>query len=124
MVKNPIIRAAKYNVKIDATVIKQRFEGLKTMMVEQVTTRFSDLAALEENAKAILDANNVPSIEVPFYLSFVRQLYRIVNTHPGTTAVTEAKLYKKVWVGRGLTATILETLASSLFGLDITEPSP
>jgi len=119
MVRDATRRVAKFTVKIDPEVIKQRFEGQRTAMVDQVTDIFADLADLEDRAKTILDYEAVPSIEIPFYLAFVRQCYRLQRTHPATTAQTEAGYYKSVWVSRGLDSAILSRLASDLFGWTI-----
>jgi len=119
MVRDPTRRIAKYSAKIDPTVIKQRFESQAGMMVDQVTQKFAELADLEEKAKAILDYEGVPTIEIPFYLDFVRQCYSLKTSHPATTAQREAALLKQVWVARGLKNTVLSRLASDLFGMTV-----
>jgi hypothetical protein len=123
MVRDSSRRIIKYSAKIQPDVIKQRFKDEKDSMVDQVTQQFSTLAQLEANAKAILDENEVATYLIPFYLSFVRQLYRITRTHTGTTANTEAQLYKSIWVARGLDDDVLIALASQLFGLTLTPES-
>jgi len=121
MVRNPSRRIAKYSAKIVSSVIKQRFSDWKDSMVAQVTEKFTDLANLETQAKDILEAAGVSSIDIPFYLAFVRQLYRITQTHgTGTIATNEATLYYNTWVARGLVSTTLQSLASNLFGITIT----
>jgi len=120
MVRNPSRRVAKYAAKIVSSVIKQRFSDWKDSMVAQVTDRFADLANLETQAKDILEANGVAPIDIPFYLAYVRQLYRITQTHgSGTIATNEAKLYYNTWVARGLVSTVLQQLASNLFGISV-----
>jgi len=120
MVRSPVRRAAKYNVKIDPESISKRFEGMKTIMQEQVNEVYAELAGIEEKVKAILDKNNVPVIKIPFYLSFARELYRVVKSHPGATAVSEAALLASKWAGRGLTAAVLQSIAKDVFGITIT----
>ena len=120
MVRDPTRRAAKYNVKIDPDSVATRFAELKDVMVEQVTEKFTELADLEAKAKAVLQGAGVPSIKVPFYLSYVRELYKIVRTHVGSTAVSEAQASKSKWVSRGLDDTVCKELASQLFGLTLT----
>jgi len=119
MVRDPTRRVAKYSVKIDHEVIKQRFEGQRTAMVDQVTDVFASLADLEDRAKTILDYEAVATIDIPFYLAFVRQCYRLQRTHAATTAQTEASYFKSVWVSRGLASAILSRLAADLFGWTI-----
>jgi len=120
MVRDPTRRAAKYNVKVDPDSVASRFDQLKDVMVEQVTERFTQLADLEAKAKAVLQGEDVPSIKIPFYLSYVRQLFKIMRTHVGATAISEAQAVKDKWVARGLDDTICKNLASQLFGLSLT----
>jgi len=120
MVRDPIRRVGKYSVKIDPDVIKQRFEGQHLAMVDQVTMKFAELVDFEDKTKTILDYEAVATIDIPFYLNFARQCYRIIDTHPGkTTQETEAKIYRDVWVARGLNKTILNRIALEVFGLSL-----
>jgi len=119
MVRDPFRRTAKYNVKIDPTSVANRFEGLKPSMVEQVGHRFPELAIIEAKAKANLDYHGVSVIKIPFYLSFIRQVYKIVRVHPGETGVTEAGYLKTKWVNRGLDDAICKDLVKNIFGITL-----
>jgi len=119
MVRDPFRRTAKYNVKIDPAGVSARFEGMKTMMVEQVGHRFPELVVIEAKAKAILDYWGVSVIKIPFYLSWVRQVFKLVRVHPGETAKTEAGYLKSKWVSRGLDDTICKDLVKNIFGITL-----
>jgi len=119
VVRDPVRRTAKYNVKIDPDSVQARYEGMKTVMVEQVGHRFPELTAFEAKAKAILDYYGVSVIKIPFYLSWVREVYRLIKTHPGETAATEAGYLKGKWVSRGLTDAILKDLVKTIFGITL-----
>jgi len=119
MVRDSSRRILKYSAKIDPVAIEQRFRDQKDSMTDQVTQHFSSLAQYEANAKPILDANEIPTHLIPFYLAFVRQLYRITRKHSGATATSEATLFKKLWVSRGLDDDTLIELAEQLFGLTL-----
>lgn len=119
MVRPASRRVGKYSVKIDATQVAARFQNLKPMMTEQVGNIFPDLAVIEEKTKAILDYHGVSVIKIPFYLSFVRECYKITETHPGDTAAAEISAIIPKWQGRGLDPKILKELAKDIFGIVI-----
>lgn len=121
MVRDADRRTAKYTAKINGDVIKNRIDALKPMMVEQATNRFATLVTKEEATKALLVGWGVTSIEVPFYLSYARELWGISLRHKGTIAENEACLACKKWgdVKRGLDMYYLETIAFDVFGYDV-----
>jgi len=121
MVRSQTYRQKKYEVKIDADVIRSRFAGLKEMMVEQTAAKFTDLAAFETNVKQIIEPLGVPTIQIPFYLNFARELYSLSQRFGGVTLTNEAKTLAVKWKTRGLTDTTLIEIAK-VFGITITLP--
>lgn len=119
MVRPSVRRTAKYDVKISSDEVAKRYEVMKPIMIEQINTVYPELVAIEEKAKAILDQAGVSVIKIPFYLSWVREVYKVVKTHPGTTAVDEATALLGKWVGRGLDAATCRTLVKDIFGIVI-----
>ena len=101
-VRSATLRRAKYEAKIDADVIRSRFAAQKTGMVTQVDERFAELVTHENAIKAILEADGIPTIQIPFYLNYARELYRIVTRFTSATRTSEAALAKSKWVSRGL----------------------
>jgi len=120
MVRPADRRTAKYDVKTSAPEVAKRFEGLKPMMVEQVGNIFSKLTHFESKAKVILDGAGIKVHQIPFYLSYLREVYRVLITHGGKTAEDEAKTLKAKWVDRGLDTIILERLAREVLGIEAT----
>lgn len=114
-------RIKKYTAKINGDVIKNRIDAQKESMVEQVTDRFTDAVAKESAVKTLLVGWGVSSIEVPFYLSYGRELWGISLKHSGTIAENEACLACKKWGDekRGLDMYYLQVIASDVFSYDV-----
>lgn len=112
MVRKGDLRIRKYEGKVDPTVISSRYEKLKGMMVEQATTKFSDLASLEDEIKTkVLEPGGVPTIQIPFYLNFAREIYKKSSAFSGKTLSNEIGLIMNKWMARGLDKAILEEVA-------------
>jgi len=119
MVRHPAYRQRKYEAKIDADVVRSRFASLKDLMVEQTSVKFSDLADMEDGVKRnILEPAGVPTIQIPFYLNYARQLYRLTTKFSGQALINEAKLKIETWVARGLNRDLLVKIAE-YFGIPI-----
>jgi len=119
MVRPQVYRIKKYENKVTGDVVKARFDALKEVMKEQQEVRFSDLVNLETTIKSIVEPEGVPSILIPHYLNFGRELYSLVQRFSGVTLGNEAKLVYEKWKSRGLNAELLKTIAGA-FGIDTT----
>jgi hypothetical protein len=121
MVRPQAYRQKKYEVKVDPDVVRSRFAGLKPMMVEQTSARFTDLTAFETNVKQILEPKGIVTIQIPFYLNYARELYSLSQRFSGKTLENEAKFLGSKWKQRGLDENILIEIAK-LFGITLTAP--
>jgi hypothetical protein len=117
LVRPQVYRIKKYQGKVTGDVVKARFDALKDTMAEQQEVRFSDLVNVENTVKGIVEPQGVPTILIPHYLNFGRELYSLVSRFSGTTLDNEALLVFTKWKTRGLTVTILKAIGSA-FGLD------
>jgi hypothetical protein len=117
MVRPQAYRVKKYEAKVSGDVVKARIDAMKDVMVEQTTAKFADLQNLEQTVKSIVEPEGVPSILIPHYLNFGRELYRLSGRFTGTTLQNEAKLVFEKWKSRGLNAEILKDIAE-VFGID------
>jgi len=124
MVRSATYRKAKYTAKIDADVQRSRISALKDSMAEQMQTASAELATVETNVKAILEAETsaISSIFVPQYLNVGRQLYRLSKKFGGSTFDLEAGVVCDKWVSRGLKGQVVEKIAQ-LFGSTWTSPT-
>jgi len=111
MVRDEAYRTRKYEAKMDATSISQRFRDEKDTMVEQVEARFAELVLVEEKAKARVEAAGVSTRDIPFYLNFARQCYRIAKQFSQATQINEVYYRYQYWLNQGLNAAILTDLA-------------
>jgi len=120
MVREASRRIAKYSAKIVGDVVKNRIDALKDSMVDQVTDQFGLIVEKELLCKSQMNTWGVHSIEAPFYMSYVRKLYGINRRHgSGGTAVEEACIATKAFIDRGLDNYRLMTLASDIYGYDV-----
>ncbi|MEM2614617.1 MAG: hypothetical protein QXO15_10435 [Nitrososphaerota archaeon] len=122
MVRDAGRRTAKYSAKLVGDVVKNRFDAMRDMMVEQATDRFANLVEKEEATKSILVNAGVPSTQVPFYLSYSRELWGLTLKHTGAILRAEAQLAKDKWASaaRGLSGALLIQIASGVYGISLT----
>jgi hypothetical protein len=120
MVKPQVYRQKKYEAKVSGDVIKARIDALKSVMTEQTSERFADLQNVEETVKSIVEPAGQPTILIPHYMNFGRQLYSLSQRFSGATLNTEAKLVFEKWKARGLNVNILKEIAAA-FGIDTTD---
>jgi hypothetical protein len=116
MVRSAGIRIRKYTAKFDPTVVSARFTALKELAVEQFQTHAADLEGMEILVKTAISDKVTNPLEVPQYLDFARELYRLSKTHSGKVLVSEANAMKAKWMARGLSADLLD-LIIGLFGI-------
>jgi len=113
-VRNEALRRAKYKAKNNADVIRERFAGQKSNMDTQIDGVFPQLTAMEDAVKEALEAAGVPTIQVPFYLNFGRECWRIKKRFGSPTCNDEIGLMYAKWAGRGLTSPMLDLVKSSV----------
>jgi len=119
MVRDASRRLKKYQAKIVGDVIKNRIDALKDDMVTAATDKFADLVDKETATKNLLADWGVSTVQVPFYLSYARELYGILLKHSGNIAQKEAEIACAKWKTRGLDPYYLQQIASVVFGLDV-----
>ena len=86
-------------------------------MPARVQQQFASLAAMEDNVRAVLDQAGVSIILVGQYLNFGRQVWKLKERFSGETANMECANLIALWVARGLTQSVLESIRSDVFGL-------
>jgi len=119
MTRDPILRARKYDAKMDATVISARFAAQRDGMVEQMQAKSAELSEVERKAKIILEEAGVSVVQIPMYMCFARQCYKIGKKHLEATRINEVYYKYLVWLNRGLNAAVLTKIAT-LCGTDLT----
>jgi len=116
MVRAASVRIAKYEKKFDPTVVSTRFTAVKDLAVEGFTVAAADLASMEELVKNSIQDKVSNPLELPQYLDFARELWRLTQKHTGKVLVSEANIAKAKWEARGLNSAILDIIYD-LFGI-------
>ena len=93
-----------------------------TVIPSRVANAFNDLVANDEAVRAVLDLEGISVLQYAFYLGFGRQMWKLTSRIAGETAAVEAANLIGLWVARGLSQTILETIRTQVFG--VSAPSP
>ena len=96
---------------MDPDSIRQRFADQKDSMVEQEEAIFGELSLVEEKAKSVCEAAGIASIAIPGYLNFARQCYKFFKKFSSTTRTNEVTHWFNHWVSRGLTGSVLASIA-------------
>ncbi|MHA1228360.1 MAG: hypothetical protein ACTSPV_16630 [Candidatus Hodarchaeales archaeon] len=121
MVRSSTYRTSKYSAKLVGDVIKNRIDAQRDSMIEQETTQFANIVAVEIACKQYLTAQAIGVMEVPFYMSFVRQCYSITTKHSGDIAHDEICIRHDSWETRGLDSWHMQQLAMDIFTVDISD---
>jgi len=120
-VRKASLRIKKFDAKIDHDVIRDRFLKLKPLMLEQESEVFSDLERFENETKELLESKGVPVYQIPYYLCYMRELYKkVARSFTSETLKNEELSIRTKWVNRGLNDETLKDIAR-LFGI---EPKP
>jgi len=117
MVKEGRLRRRKYEGKFDADVVKQRFDALKGMSVEQETAYFAEISSIEDRIKRIiLEPRGIPTHQIKDYLLFARSLYGLTKQFTGETLRSEELGKRMLFMERGLDEGVLREITKT-FGI-------
>jgi len=116
MVRPASVRITKYDKKFDPTVVSTRFTAVRDLAIQEYTVVAADLAAMEELVKNTIQDMVSNPLEIPQYLDFARELWRLTQKHSGKVLVSEANIAMAKWTARGLSQDILKKIYD-LFGI-------
>jgi hypothetical protein len=120
---DPTKRIAKWNAKYDTARIKAVLDELRPMMLANVQAVFPQLASMETQVKQVLDGEAVPTPDYPFYLSFGRQVWKLIrNEISGDSLAKEVATLIAKWKDRGFSQAVLELIRTQVF--NVGAPSP
>jgi len=122
MVRAAEWRRRKYDAKIDADVIADRFDKMTAHIHEGISTHLPSLTEIEINIKTLCEQYGVPTYLLPFYYNVGRELYKVSRKQIGETALAEAQLVANKWATRGLNTSLIRQICLK-FGFDITPVS-
>jgi hypothetical protein len=120
---DPFKRIAKWNAKYDTTRIKATLDAMRDAMYANVQAVFPLLASMETQVKQVLDAEAVATIQYPFYLSFGREVWRLIRQEiSGDSLAKEVAVLVTKWKDRGLSQAVLEAVRTQVF--NVSAPTP
>ena len=114
-------RKSAYDAKVDPATLLSDLEAAETQMKAEFTAVVPTITAMELQVKQVCDGAGVPTIQIPFYLCFGRELWKLGRQNiSGETAAINAAMQLAKWVGRGLTGAVLQAIRTDVF--NIAEP--
>jgi hypothetical protein len=116
MVRPASVRIQKYTAKFDPAVVSARFTAVRDLAVTQFQVHAADLEGMENLVKTGIQDKIANPLEIPQYLDFARELYRLTKKHSGKVLVSEVNIAKAKWAARGLNPEILDIIIG-LFGI-------
>ncbi len=126
LVRSATQRAAKYAAKTDADVVRARVAAQTDSMNAAQAAQVTTAVQIETDVKAIVEPSGTPTIQIPFYIAFGRQLYKLKGKFPttgaGSTGSVEAQTIATKWQGRGLEPALLIDIAQK-YGFTVVLPS-
>jgi hypothetical protein len=112
--RNPSRRAKKYTAKTDYEVAQKRVYSLKTLMINNVKTAYTEQAQLEQQVGKYLNSLGLPGIIIHHYRNYSQQLFALKRKFTDQSLSTEATIAAKKWKTRGLDQRHLENIAKIL----------
>ena len=116
--KGSTYRAIAYNYKVDPITLLSDLTVLLPNMVANFAAVTPQITAMELQVKQVCDSAGVPTISIPFYLCFGREIFAMLRRDiSGETAAIYAAMQIAKWVGRGLTSGILQGIRTDVFSI-------
>jgi len=120
---DPTKRIAKWNAKYNTERIKAVLDELRPMMLANVQAVFPQLASMETQVKQVLDGEAVPTPDYAFYLSFGRQVWKLIrNEISGDSLAKEVATLVAKWKDRGFSQAVLELIRTQVFNVGAPAP--
>jgi len=116
--KGSTYRAISYNYKVDPITLLSDLTVLLPNMVANFAAVTPQITAMELQVKQVCDTAGVPTISLPFYLCFGREIFAMIRRDiSGETAAINAAMQIAKWVGRGLNSAILAGIRTDVFSI-------
>jgi len=117
-------RIERFEKKLDGTIRGALFDTQKEQMIANETQPTKDLVEIELKIKGIVDGE--PTLLLPYYIIFGKEVYSKANKHKGVALYNEIMILEAKWEARGLTPELLEIIKNMWgvaipFRLDISE---
>ncbi len=115
---DPVKRVANWDEKYNLERINAILTGKRPVMLQHVTNVQSLLAAMELQVKQVCDGAGVPTIAIPYYLCFGREMWKLIRADiSGETLALEAKVLIAKWKSRGMNEAVLQAIRTDVFNV-------
>lgn len=111
MRRNGKRRLEKYDANTDSDVLKKYIDNLKPLMLRSQSIYFNEMAIIEDKTKQLLESVGTPVYQIPNYLFFAREIYRIHRKFKLGTLSSSGQERLVKWVSRGLDEALLIKIA-------------
>lgn len=113
-----VARQQAYNYKVDPVTLLADLTAAQTTMIAKFAAVVPSITAMELAVKQVCDGAGVPTVTIPFYLDFGRELWRLGRQDiSGETAAINAAMQLAKWVGRGLASAVLQAIRTDVFNI-------
>jgi hypothetical protein len=108
-------RLDKWDKKFNTARIKEILDDERPRMKEKAEVVFTELAAVEDATKAILNSIGISQRDTANYLAYARQVWKLDRTYEGETLRLAVQTLIDRWVARGLAKSTLEAIREDVF---------
>jgi hypothetical protein len=120
---DPVRRVSNWDAKFKTDRIKAVLDDKRDAMFSRVSAVIPAIASMEGQVKQVVDGLGVATIQIPFYLDFGREMWRLQDKDiSGETLAMEAAVLISKWTARGLTEAVLQAIRTQVF--NVVAPTP
>jgi hypothetical protein len=115
---DPVKRVANWDEKYNLERVTAILTEKRPSMLQNVTNVQSLITAMELQVKQVCDGAGVKTIQLPFYLCFGREIWKLIRADvSGETLAIEAATLIAKWKDRGLTEAVLQAIRTDVFNV-------
>jgi hypothetical protein len=104
----------KYNLERVSAILTEK----RPKMLQNMSAVVPLMTAMEIQVKQVCDGEGATVIELPFYLCFGREIWKLTRQDiSGEAAALEAATKVAKWVSRGLTQSVLQKIRTDVFNI-------
>jgi hypothetical protein len=115
---DPVKRVANWDEKYNLERVNAVLTEKRPRMLQTVTSVTPLITAMELQVKQVCDGAGVPTIALPFYLCFGREMFKLIRADiSGETLAKEAAVLIAKWKARSLTEAVLQGIRTDVFNV-------
>jgi hypothetical protein len=110
-------RIAKYNVKVDPVTVTAKVVAQLPNMQANYPAFVNQYVPKMQAVQDVLNTAGVVPMMFGVYYAFAGRLWRLLTVADGEAARAEAAILIALYVARGLTQTVLESIRTEVFNI-------